>query len=38
LAAATLHAVGGMIRAGITTDDINAFVHEDTLRLSWLPR
>ncbi|HEY4118740.1 MAG TPA: type I methionyl aminopeptidase [Byssovorax sp.] len=31
-AAETLLAVGDMIRAGITTDDINTFVHEDTLK------
>jgi methionyl aminopeptidase len=32
LAAETLLEVGPIIRAGITTDDINRFVHEDTLR------
>jgi methionyl aminopeptidase len=32
LAAETLLEVGHIIRAGITTDDINRFVHEDTLR------
>ncbi|MEZ4223901.1 MAG: type I methionyl aminopeptidase [Polyangiaceae bacterium] len=37
LAADTLCRVGAMIRAGITTDDINAFVHEDTLRLGAQP-
>jgi methionyl aminopeptidase len=31
MAAATLAAVGEMIQAGITTDDINTFAHEDTL-------
>jgi methionyl aminopeptidase len=30
-AAETLAAVGGMIRPGLTTDDINTFAHEDTL-------
>jgi methionyl aminopeptidase len=37
MAAETLLAVGEMIRAGITTDDINTFVHEDTLRRGGLP-
>ena len=32
IAAATLLAVGKMIRPGISTEDINTFVHEDTLR------
>jgi methionyl aminopeptidase len=32
LAAETLVAVGELIRPGITTEDINRFVHEDTLR------
>jgi methionyl aminopeptidase len=32
LAAETLLEVGHIIRSGITTDDINRFVHEDTLR------
>jgi methionyl aminopeptidase len=32
LAAETLLEVGPLIRPGITTDDINRFVHEDTLR------
>ena len=32
LAAETLHAVGNIIRPGITTDEINDFVHADTLR------
>ena len=32
LAAETLLEVGHIIRPGITTDDINRFVHEDTLR------
>jgi methionyl aminopeptidase len=32
LAAETLTAVGPLIRAGITTEEINTFVHEDTLR------
>ncbi|MBK7586771.1 MAG: type I methionyl aminopeptidase [Myxococcales bacterium] len=32
LAAETLSLVGGMLRPGITTEDINRFVHEDTLR------
>ena len=31
MAASTLTAVGEMIRAGITTDEINAFAHADTL-------
>lgn len=32
MAADTLLRVGDMIRAGITTDDIDRFVHEDTVR------
>lgn len=32
MAADTLLLVGEMIRAGITTDDINTFVHQDTVR------
>jgi methionyl aminopeptidase len=32
MAADTLLRVGDMIRAGITTDDIDKFVHEDTIR------
>jgi methionyl aminopeptidase len=36
-AAETLLAVGDMIRAGITTEDINRFVHEDTLRRGGWP-
>lgn len=32
LAAATLEAVGELIRPGMTTEEINTFVHEDTLR------
>lgn len=32
IAVATLHGVDAMLRAGITTDDINRFVHDDTLR------
>jgi methionyl aminopeptidase len=32
LAADTLSRVGELIRPGITTDEINAFVHEDTLK------
>lgn len=37
MAAETLLAVGRMIRAGITTDDINTFVHEDTVRRGGWP-
>ena len=37
MAAETLLVVGEMIRAGMTTDDINRFVHEDTLRRGALP-
>ena len=37
MAADTLLLVGDMIRAGITTEDINTFVHEDTLRRSAIP-
>src|SRR6185295_15047913 len=37
MATETLHGVGEMIRAGITTDDINRFVHEDTLRRGGWP-
>ena len=32
LAAETLCAVGQILKPGITTDEINTFVHEDTLR------
>ncbi|NUP04981.1 MAG: type I methionyl aminopeptidase [Polyangiaceae bacterium] len=32
MAADTLLKVGEMLRAGITTDDINQFVHDDTIR------
>lgn len=32
LAADTLNRVGNIIRAGLTTEDINTFVHEDTLK------
>jgi methionyl aminopeptidase len=32
LAAGTLERVGPMLRAGITTQEINDFVHADTLR------
>jgi len=32
MASETLLKVGEMIRAGITTEDINRFVHEDTIR------
>ncbi|MBL8744031.1 MAG: type I methionyl aminopeptidase, partial [Myxococcales bacterium] len=32
MAADTLLRVGDMIRAGITTEDIDKFVHEDTVR------
>jgi methionyl aminopeptidase len=32
LAAQTLMHIGGLLRAGMTTDDINRIVHEDTLR------
>lgn len=32
MAGETLVLVGEMLRPGITTDDINAFVHEDTIR------
>ncbi len=32
MAAETLELVGEMLRPGITTEDINSFVHEDTLR------
>jgi methionyl aminopeptidase len=37
LAAETLLAVGERIRPGITTEDINRFVHEDTLRRGGYP-
>lgn len=37
LAAETLKLVGEMIRPGITTDDINTFVHEDTLKKGGIP-
>ncbi|MFT3776353.1 MAG: type I methionyl aminopeptidase [Minicystis sp.] len=37
MAAETLLAVGDMIRPGITTEDINTFVHEDTVRRGGWP-
>lgn len=37
MAAETLLGVGSMIRAGITTEDINRFVHDDTLRRGAYP-
>jgi methionyl aminopeptidase len=37
LAAGTLERVGPMLRAGITTQEINDFVHADTLRLGARP-
>src|SRR4029078_3551346 len=37
IAAQTLVRVGELIRPGITTDEINRFVHEDTLRRSARP-
>jgi methionyl aminopeptidase len=37
LAAGTLERVGHMLRAGITTQDINDFVHADTLKLGARP-
>lgn len=37
MAAETLLAVGDMIRAGITTEDINKFVHDDTVRRGGWP-
>ncbi|MDB4931879.1 MAG: Methionine aminopeptidase [Myxococcaceae bacterium] len=37
MAADTLLRVGEMLRAGITTEDINAFVHEDTIRRGAVP-
>ncbi len=37
LAAGTLERVGPMLRPGITTQDINDFVHADTLRLGARP-
>jgi methionyl aminopeptidase len=37
LAAETLVAVADIVRAGITTEDINTFVHEDTLRRGCKP-
>jgi methionyl aminopeptidase len=37
LAAGTLERVGHMLRPGITTQDINDFVHADTLRLGARP-
>lgn len=37
LAAETLCAVGEILRPGITTEDINTFVHEDTLRRDCRP-
>jgi methionyl aminopeptidase len=37
LAAETLVAVADVVRAGITTDDINEFVHADTLKKGAIP-
>lgn len=37
MAAETLLKVGEMIRPGITTEDINRFVHEDTVRQNAIP-
>ena len=37
LAAGTLTRVGEFLKAGITTEDINRFVHQDTLRLGARP-
>jgi methionyl aminopeptidase len=37
MAAETLLKVGEMLRAGITTDDINTFVHQDTVRQDAYP-
>lgn len=37
IAAATLLRVDKMLRPGITTEDINTFVHEDTLRCGAIP-
>ena len=37
MAAGTLTRVGEIIRPGVTTDDINTFVHDDTLRLGATP-
>jgi methionyl aminopeptidase len=37
MAAETLMRVGEIIRPGITTEDINQFVHEDTLKLGAIP-
>jgi methionyl aminopeptidase len=37
MAAETLLGVGDMIRAGLTTEDINRFVHEDTVRRGGFP-
>ncbi len=37
MASDTLLAVGDMLRAGITTEDINTFVHEDTVKKGGWP-
>ena len=37
MAAETLLAVGEILRAGMTTDEINTFVHEDTLKRGGFP-
>lgn len=37
MAVETLHGVGEILRAGMTTDDINTFVHEDTIRRGGYP-
>jgi methionyl aminopeptidase len=37
MAAETLLAVGDMIRAGLTTEDLNTFVHQDTVKRGGFP-
>lgn len=37
MAGETLSLVGGLLKAGISTEDINAFVHEDTIRRGATP-
>lgn len=37
MAGETLSLVGGMLKPGITTEDINTFVHEDTIRRGAVP-
>jgi methionyl aminopeptidase len=37
MAGETLSLVGGILKAGMTTEEINTFVHEDTIRGALFP-